>query len=265
MKVFIYDQSFEGLLSLIFEAFRLKCFPDRILAEGQAPPLLAEEVLRVETGAEKAARVWAGLEKKLSRLALRQIMYAWLTGEEAAAELVLRYVRAIFGGVGETDFSRPEVMEMRRTAQRVSREREHLRQFLRFQKTKEGVFFAAVAPPYNIVPLCLDHFVHRYADQKWIIYDINRGVGYYYDLNEVAEIEFDRPVNPATGQLAEEDLADDELILQEAWRTYFKSVSIAERANPRLQRQFMPKRFWPYLTETQISTRRDLSLKGDKP
>ena len=76
MNVFIYDGSFDGFLTLIFEVFRLKIFPQAILTDGETPPLLSTKVFEISTDREKAGRVWAGLEKKLSRLALRQIMHA---------------------------------------------------------------------------------------------------------------------------------------------------------------------------------------------
>ena len=251
MIVFIYDQSFDGLLSAIFEAFRLKVTPDRLCPEDEPPPLLATEIHRAPNDPEKAARVWAGLEKKLSGLALKQLLYAWLSEEPGAPELVIRYVRAIYSGTAETNFGHPDVLALRQTAFKVSREKEHLLQFVRFQKTRDGIYFAAVIPQCNALPLVLDHFADRFADQRWIIYDLNRQYGYYYDLQSVQEIDRSLPVDPGSGRLAEEELAEGEALLQEAWRTYFTSVSIAQRANPKLQRQFMPKRFWPFLTETQ--------------
>lgn len=249
MRVFIYDQSFDGLLTVIFEAFRLKIFPEALLGPDEPPPLLALSVQTIISDTEKAGRVWAGLEKKLSPLSLRQLMYAWLTEERASAELVLRYVRAVYAGVHECDFGHPDVLELRQTARKVSRERERLRQFLRFQKTAEGVFFAAVAPPYNVLPLNLNHFAHRFADQKWLIYDMARKFGFFYDLKGIQEVDSVPPLDEKSGRLASEYLAEGELLMQNAWRKYFHSISIAERANPRLQRQFMPRRFWPYLTE----------------
>lgn len=251
MKVFIHDQSFEGFLTLIFEAFRLKIFPDRILGPEDDRPLLAVEVHEIAADREKAGRVWRGLEKKLSPLALRQIPYAWLTEEAESLELALRYVRAVYSGVSESDFGQADILAMRQMARTVSREREHLRQFLRFQKMAEGTFFAAVAPAFNVLPLNLKHFAGRFADQKWLIWDLRRQYGYFYDLEEVREVDSAPPLDEGSGRLPEACLAEDELLMQDAWKSYFKSVSIAERANPRLQRQFMPRRFWRYLTEMQ--------------
>ena len=251
MLVFVYDQSFEGLLTVIFEAFRQKVFPEILAGRDDDLPLLASRVIEVETDQEKADRVWTGLEKKLSAIALKQVLYAWLTEEAAGAELVVRYVRAIYAGVRETNFSHPDVLGLRQAAFKISREKEHMLQFVRFQKTVDGVYFAAVNPLYNVVPLVLDHFADRFADQKWVIYDLNRGYGFYYDLESLKEIDFFKPVDGRTGRLSESELAEGEILLQEAWQAYFTAVSIPERVNPRLQRQYMPKRFWPYLTEKQ--------------
>lgn len=251
MNVFIHDHTFEGFLTLIFEAFRQKIFPEVILGPKEAPPLMAVNVAFIQTDPEKAERVWSGLEKKLSPLSLKQIMYAWLTEEREAWELVLRYIRAIYSGIHESSFAHPDILALRQTARKVSREQEHLRQFLRFQKTAEGLFFAAVAPPYNVLPLNLRHFSHRFADQKWLIWDLVRRYGYFYDLEEIHEVDTAPPVDEKSGRLAREYLAEGEILMQDAWRAYFKSVSIVERANPKLQRQFMPRRFWSYLTEMQ--------------
>jgi hypothetical protein len=41
----------------------------------------------------------------------------------------------------------------------------------------------------DILPLLAEHFQDRYADQRWIIYDLTRKYGLYYDLEKTEEIE----------------------------------------------------------------------------
>ena len=55
------------------------------------------------------------------------------------------------------------------------------------------------------------------------------------------------------GRLNDEVLSDDDHLLQDLWRTYFKAICIKERMNPRKQLQDMPKRYWRYLTEKQTN------------
>jgi probable DNA metabolism protein len=53
------------------------------------------------------------------------------------------------------------------------------------------------------------------------------------------------------GKLSEGQLSDEELFFQQLWKEYFRSITIKERINLKLQRQHMPKRYWKYLTELQ--------------
>lgn len=71
MNVYIYDKTFDGLLTAVFDAYFRKTFPDFLLSEGDALPLFYDELHTVVTDEEKAARVWRGLQKKflLPRLA----------------------------------------------------------------------------------------------------------------------------------------------------------------------------------------------------
>ena len=50
-------------------------------------------------------------------------------------------------------------------------------------------------------------------------------------------------------KLDQQLMAEDEQLFQQLWRTYFKTIAIKERINPKLHRQNLPVRFWKYLTE----------------
>ncbi|MDR3059161.1 MAG: TIGR03915 family putative DNA repair protein, partial [Prevotella sp.] len=124
-------------------------------------------------------------------------------------------------------------------------------QFVRFQKAADDIFFAPISPQYNALPLAIEHFKDRFSDQKWVIYDIKRKYGYYYDLDTMVEMTLDNDEDLLSGKLDEKLMADDEKLFQELWKGYFKSMTIKERINLKLQRQHMPRRFWKYLTEKQ--------------
>ena len=135
---------------------------------------------------------------------------------------------------------------------KVGCERERVLQFLRFQKAVDGTYFAAIEPMYNVLSLVVSHFQDRFADQKWLIYDLKREYGYYYDLSTVTEVRFEeKESHLLTGMLSEDLMMHDEKLFQQMWKEYFKSIAIKERINPRLHRQHLPVRFWKYLTEKQ--------------
>ena len=256
MNIFFYDKTFEGLLTSVFEAYSRRTFPDALLREGEPLPLFCNEVFTVVTDEEKAGRVGRGLAKKLSPSALSCLAQCWLAEEPETPMLLFRYIRKAIDAPRsiETNFADADVLAFSRMWKRVDWERLRLLQFIRFQKAADGTFFAAVEPEKNALPLVTDHFRDRFSDQRWLIYDIRRGYGYYYDLKEVREVTFDaesREGHLVSGVLDEQLMDKDELLFQSLWKTYFKAICIRERLNPRKHRQDMPVRYWKHITEKQ--------------
>jgi len=237
MNLFIFDNTFEGLLTAVFEAYSRRSFPDVLLAEGEPFPLFYDEVFTVVSDEEKSGRVWRGLQKKLSSSALSCLAQCWLAEEPETASLLFRYIcKAIDAPRSiETNFADPDVLEFSRMWKRVDWERIRMLQFIRFQKAADGTYFAAVEPEKNALPLITGHFRDRFADQRWLIYDIKRAYGYYYDLKEVREVTFGEDSQEGhlvTGMLDESLMDKDEKLFQQLWKTYFKAICIKERLNP---------------------------------
>lgn len=256
MTIFIFDNTFEGLLTSVFEAYSRRTFPDALLPEGEPLPLFHEEVFTVITEEEKAKRVWRGLQKKLSSGALSCLAQCWLAEEAETPMLLFRYIRKAIDAPRsiETNFADPDVLEFSHMWKRVDWERLRMLQFIRFQKAADGTFFAAVEPEKNALPLAIDHFKDRFADQPWLIYDIKRAYGFYYDLKEVRQVTFEegsREGHLVTGMLDESLMDKDEKLFQQLWKTYFKAICIKERLNPRKHKQDMPVRYWKHMTEKQ--------------
>ncbi|WP_321331726.1 TIGR03915 family putative DNA repair protein [uncultured Bacteroides sp.] len=254
MIIFLYDKTFEGLLTAVFDAYFRKTFPDVLLAEGEPLPLFYNEVFTVCADEEKTNRVWSGLQKKLSASALSCITTCWLSELPDIDMLLFRYIRKAIDAPRsiEVNFGDQDVLEVSKVWKKVDWEQTRLIQFARFQKAMDGTFFAAFEPLYNVLALTIPHFKDRFADQKWVIYDLKRQYGYYYDLQTVTEITFDsHAAHLVSGMLDESLMAEDEKLFQKLWKTYFKSIAIKERINPRLHKQNMPVRFWKYLIEKQ--------------
>lgn len=256
MTVFCFDNTFEGLLTCVFDAYFRRTFPDHLQGIGEPLPLFHDEVVEVVTDEEKASRVWRGLQKKISASALRALAQCWLADEAETPLLLFRYIcKAIDAPRSiETNFGDAVVLEFSRMWKRVDWERTRLLQFVRFQKTADGTYFAAVEPEKNALPLIIGHFKDRFSDQRWIIYDVGRAYGFYYDLTEVREVRFEensQAVQLVAGRLDGQMLDKDEILFQQLWKTYFKAICIKERLNPKKHRQDMPVRYWKYLTEKQ--------------
>ena len=254
MTIFFYDKSLEGLLSAIFDAYKNKLFPDKLLGFNEIPPIFIDHSHTVVTEEIHSSRVWGALERKLSQTAFHMITLAWLSEEPGSDEMLFRYIRKAIDAPKsiELNFADEDVRKMELLARRTLHDAQYIRQFLRFQKAADGIFFAAVSPQSNALPLAIDHFQDRFSDQKWVIYDMERDYGFYYDLESIAEITLDQSDRFPGGKLDRAIMAEDEKLFQDLWRGYYKAIAIKERINPRLHRHNMPKRFWKYLTEKQI-------------
>ena len=270
----MFDNTLDGLLTAVFDSFFLKQQPEYLLAEGEQLPLFAEEPHRVVTDSEKAERVWKGLEKHLSKDGLHMITISWLSEERALNQPLFNFICKVFkphpltpsprgegGAFGregslslEQNASDEDVLAVRNSCRRVLHEQLRMKQFIRFQKAKDGTYLAVVSPDHNVVPLIIDHFQDRFNDQPWLIYDAKRHYGYYYDgaaapIRITFEDEAAVPFDLSNGKMDADILSENDMIFQQLWRTYFKAICIKERMNPKKQLSDMPRRYWKYMTE----------------
>ena len=274
MTVYVFDHTLDGLLTAVFDSFFLHQQPEFLLAEGEQLPLFADEPHRVVTDSEKAERVWKGLEKHLSKDGLRMITVSWLSEERALNQPLFNFICKVFRREPfdsyERNASDPDVLEVRNTCRRVLHEQLRMKQFIRFQKAKDGTYLAVVSPDHNVLPLIIDHFQDRFNDQPWLIYDAKRHYGYYYDgaaapIHITFENEAAVPFNLSNGKLDAEVLSENDQIFQQLWRTYFKAICIKERMNPRKQLSDMPRRYWKYMTELMVHSFSIVSADSAEP
>lgn len=254
MNLYLYDKTFEGLLTLVFDAYAHKAFPDQILGESDPLPLFGDTAFRVITNREKAQRVWRGLQKKISKEACGMLSIIFLSELQEIEMLIFRYMQKAFAASKsiEVNFADDDVLECTKIYRQVGREAERMRMFVRFQKTADGIFFAPMEPRYNVLSLVADFFTDRFGDQRWVIYDVKRDYGLFYDLKKTQIVTFDKlDFDLKTGKLHDDQASADEQLFRSLWQTYFKSIAIKERLNPKLHRQLLPKRFWKFLPEKQ--------------
>ena len=246
----------DGLLTAVFDAFFLRQQPEYLLAEGEQLPMFADEPHRVVTDSEKAERVWKGLEKYLSKEGMHMISVSWLSEERTLNQPLFNMICKVFRlkvkGL-ERNASDPDVLEVRNCCRRVLHEQLRMKQFIRFQKAKDGTYLAVVSPDHNVLPLIIDHFQDRFNDQPWLIYDAKRHYGYYYDGKSVIHVTFEDeasvPFDLSNGKMDADVLSENDKLFQDLWRTYFKAICIKERMNSKKQLSDMPRRYWKYMTE----------------
>ena len=139
------------------------------------------------------------------------------------------------------DSGDPVVRAVLEAAYKVSHEVDRLRGLLRFCPDGDGVYIARCEPDHFILPALGPHFKERFGQTSWVIIDEKRRLclrcteGRYLKLS-------------GTGQTvsAQKSAAGE---WENLWRHYHKTINNESRNNPGLQKKFMPKRYWKYLTE----------------
>jgi probable DNA metabolism protein len=249
----VYDGSFEGWLTAVFDVYESRYEAVHISTKEKIQPNFFGDKHEVVTSETKAERVWSGLKKKVSSGALSQVYKAFLSESIGIEDTLLYYIQYVFKSnlSVEYDFSNTHVLEVKQTARKTDREKHRMEAFIRFQLTKDGLYYAICQPDYNVLPLLEKHFKDRYADQRWLIYDSTRKYGIYYDLQTVENVQMTFNDETSSGKDIAAVFDEKEELYQHLWQQYFKSVNIEARKNTKLHIQHMPKRYWRYLTEKQ--------------
>ncbi len=251
MDVLTYDCSWEGFLTVVFEVYEYKIMDPCICKHHEANPVLFGSSKYVETNHDKAKRVIAKLQEILSPKVLSDVYKTFLSEQAEVENNLLRFIQYVLSSrvSVEHDFTNKYVLFVNQTSKKVHREKHRMEAFVRFQLTKDELYYSIIQPDFNVLPLILSHFKNRYADQRWLIYDVRRKYGLYYDKIAVTEVTVNFSEN-VKGNNSHTSVYDEhEMLYQVLWQQYFSSVNIAARKNTKLHIQHMPKRYWKYLVE----------------
>ncbi len=216
----IYDGTLEGFFTCIFIAYDQKLKVTSIFPESAAQAEIFSTSELIITDREKAQRIKKSLNKWISARGRKQMYFAFLSEIPGIEMLLFRYIQKAIGNkeFSAEDYGDSVILKISQTSKMVSREKHRMEAFVRFMLLEDGIFFAHVTPDFNVLPLILPHFQSRYADQKWIIYDLKRKYGLYYDLNSTKYISLDLEEKLNNGILDPSVYAGFEREFQELWK-----------------------------------------------
>ena len=247
MITLLYDGTFDGLFSAIFEGYELKLKAFKIEKNAHYISQFFDETVEIITDTKKSERVITKLESYIDKNGIRQLLYSFLSEEQGIENTILKVVQyAISSKLNVMqNITNEYVLRIVKLVKSVGREKHRMEAFVRFSLTKDQIYFAVIEPDFDVLLLIKKHFLNRYQDQKWLIYDVKRNYGLYYDLNSVEIVHFENEIS-----LNVNDIYDtSEINYQELWKEYFDHTNIKERKNTKLHLQHVPKRYWKYLTE----------------
>ena len=254
MTILSYDSTFEGFLTTVFEIFEYKYQEPQIIKKGDLQHNLFVNPIQVVTDVAKSDRVIKKLKDQLQNDGVRTLIYAFLSEKVGVEDLLFKVIRYAIANKSQNimkDFSNDAVLQVSQITKSVGREKHRMEAFIRFELLKDGIYFAKIDPDFDVLTLIINHFKNRYQDQKWLIYDLRRKYGVYYDLINVEIVSLDLDIKLIENKSIEV-FAESEIEYQKLWWEYFDHTNIKERKNTKLHVQHVPKRYWKYLTEKKI-------------
>ncbi len=240
--IYEYDGSYYGLLCCVFDSYTRKETPVSIVA-GELPQTTLYPLHTVETEAAHARRILKSLNER-SKLAAELARRAYLTCLADREVSIYRMIRKLYeeGPAFLKNPADPAVYPLHVAIRQLFGELEKLRGFIRFSLF-DGVYAAEIEPKNRVLPALRGHFCNRFADQAFLIYDRTHKEGLFYAHGNWRIIPLD------SFEMARPDQA--EAAYRRLWKTFYDTISIKERENPRCQRTHMPLRYRTVMTEFQ--------------
>lgn len=244
MIYYIYDGTFEGLLTSIFDAYYSAVKPEEICGEWEFEPTLLTQPVYISTDSEKSTKVYSAIRNKISTDALKQIYYAYLSDLNGASNTIYNYVKLGFklGRDVDLHLHNDVVLSIHNINKKVTNECHRMLGFIRF-KHINNFYYSSIEPDHNILGLIASHFAARLPNENFVIHDLKRELAVFYNKNEWV-------VSPLSKEKAKVFFENNEDEFYETlWKEFFKTIAVENRTNPKLQKRSMPVRYWKHLTE----------------
>ncbi|NLW78579.1 MAG: DNA metabolism protein [Ruminococcaceae bacterium] len=241
--VYLYDGSLPGFYCCVYESVYSHELPLAIWPEDDAPPTLFRQKL-IATEQDKAERVRASVPKKISAAALELVETVYLSCLAEKEIAMLRFLllgyqrgRPVMQMLGHAD-----VAPMLAAQKHLGGEAHLLLGFVRFSDY-DGVLGATISPKNFILPFIASHFVSRYAQEDFLIYDKTHKAALIYEQGRQRIVPMEGIVFPKASEAEEAYRA--------MWKQFYNTISIEARENPRCRMTHMPKRYWENMLEVQ--------------
>ena len=243
--IYLYDGTFNGLLTIVFDCYVEKVVPKNVYIKDSFTPSFIDSYEYKETDLEKALRIFDGISSSISYDCLFINYHAFLSEVKNKEINILKYLLYGFkvGPKIDTMLSLDPILFVQKVKKAVWYETQRLKGFVRFRQVADEFFYSEIEPDNDILELLGEHFRKRFPNQNLIINDNKRKIVFLYNKKEATIVD--------SKNISIPKISEQEQDYQNLWTGFCKSIAIQERKNSRLQKQYMPKRYWKYMFETE--------------
>jgi len=238
-----YDGSFAGFLSCVFDCYVNREEPVEFRTPADSCCSLYP-LRSVAAREEDAKRVYRSLAVKMGADGQRLVSRGFLTCLPDRELWLWRFIRRGYrmGPAVVRDLTDPTVDRIYKAVHHLEQEAHLLTGFVRFSEL-DGVLVSEIEPKNRVLPLLRPHFCGRFPQERFAIYDRTH--------KELLLHAPDRwAILPAEDfQMGQAD--QRELAYRRMWRSFYDTIAIEGRYNPKCRQSHMPKRYWNTMTEFQ--------------
>lgn len=243
-NIYIYDGGFISFIALIVELFKNKIVPSDIkLINSYDKGLFDNEIfIRVDNEEENIYL----LKTKISKQALYGIYNVFLSDNSNKEMIIYKFLINYFK-YGNKVFNMrriDSVNELINISKYVRGEAHKLKGFLRFSKMKNNFYYAKFESNNNVIGILATHFSKRLKEDNFIIHDTKREIYAIYDKKKIIYLTNEEIIDLNLEK-------DDEDLIEDLWKTFYKTIGIKERENKRCRQNFMPKKYWKNMLEME--------------
>ena len=239
--ILVYDGSFEGFLSLVYEVYYKKLKPTKIY-KTLPNEIIFEEILEIQTSEENSTKVLKAIKTKFPKPIVEKILNIFMCDSRAFEVALLEFIIIGFKDTKQLfNINNSSVFYLSNLEKELFKNVHKMYAFVRFEELDDDTLYAKLECKFNVVYFLAKHFLKRFNNQNFIIHDKNRKIAFIktkndYSIQEVAF--FDEP-----------NYSTNEEKFQKLWKRFFKGVTIEERINPKLQQQLVPLIYRTYMSE----------------
>ena len=239
--ILVYDGSFEGFLSLIYEVYYQKLKPLKIY-KTLPNEMIFDEIKEIVTIEENSKKVLDSMKKIFPKDIVCKILNIFMCDTKEFEMALLEYIILGFKDTKQLlNINNSSIFYLESLEKELFRHVHKMTGFIRFEELEDGTLYAKIQTKFNVAYFLGKHFLKRFNNQNFIIHDIEREIAFIKIENHIS-IEniasFDAPT-----------YSENEAKFQKLWSSFFNSVSIKERTNLKLQQNQVPLIYRTYMNE----------------
>lgn len=244
-QVYLYDGDFSSFIALVVELFKRQIKVDKITTTEYQKGLFDECIyLEIENKEENTYL----FKKVFSKNLIHTIYYVFLSDDKDKETILYEFMKKTFIYKNKVFHYRNIdcINKVIWLSKKVGNEAHKLKGFLRFKELNNEIYYGVINPTNNVIEILSQHFKKRLKNEYWIIQDEKRNIYALYNKKEILYIKDENLEKNLQINKKEE-------VMEDLWKTYFKTTAIKERKNLRCQQNFMPKKYWKNIIEMETN------------